>query len=1348
MKKKLFSIIMCVLMVMCFMPTATFADPLVEGDPPAAGEQTADGAQEATPAVDVAGNMTGADFLAKATENVITLTGDVNLTSHATISFDLTINLNGHTLSTTDAVTNQMNMLNVTAGTLTINGSGTVTRADITNPSSYTGQGRTINMSGKSNLTVQNGADIKGYKGINTEYGGHAIYAYTTGTIIIDHSTVQGGDCEKSGVTEKNSSSFNYKYKGEAGNAIEVYGSTLILSNAKITGGKGLSTNGTPAKYFSNGINHAEGGAAIYMYKTSKGSPTAEIKNSIITGGNSDLHNAEDAIQAAGTLNIENSTLKGGSCYNTVENYGIAGSAIYQQDRNNPVNITIKNSSVAGGGDSSGSWIGYGIELNNVQQAKILVENSTISGGQACLIANGKGNAIYIPKINNYSSKETVEHDVSLRNVTLYSHEKADGNGSVIYDSYGPSSVTMSGNIKITSGILKNVNISVPEGETFTVSGTVDTTGGSVAVPEGYLISADRISLPVAQVGDAKYATFQEALSAAKAGQTIKLLDDVTVADDTKGNTLGIITITKDLVIDGDEHKITFAQTTDNSKQASGINIESSAKVTLKDLTLDANKTAKHGINIFGGDVSLESVTIKNFTGYGVVVQGKATATNLVTTDCGWGGVNVDVKSYNNNSELTLKSGKVASVVVEHTVAATTYTSKATITGGTASNGVCLYDGSKAVATLEGARLDITGGTFGADPSAYLTKEYAAVGNTDGTWTVKKVEEGKVEVKEDEKTGTKTVTETTDAGTTTTETKSDGTSTTTTVTNPVENKEAGTTTTTEKKVEVKKDKDQNDVKTTTETTTVENKNENTKTETENKVEVVKSNDGKETKTETKTTIVTDSSNKVVSETSTATVTKADNTSTVTVTTVTPTKEANKTETTAKVTEKDAQGNVTKTEETKATITEENGKTTTTGVTEVKDANGNLTETVKTEEVKTDSVTSTEKTVTKKNEKNEDVVVTTKTVEDKANDVAVKTKVENNTAKVEAKIAENKATAEAGTAASATITVDATAASVDTSKVAAAEVTLPTTTVTALKTAAAATEQSKKVEAVELKTNVATLKIDNTALKTLTENAGEDKALVLTVEKKDTSTQQEGDSATTTEPTSSNVTATFELTAKIGGEDTFKETNSSENGTITINVPYTPSNSRNTIRVYYVNGDTRTEMDADYSDGVLSWGTNHFSTFEVEETERTSYSGGSGGGSVAPDTSKDDKSDDTTPAEEDKAAKVKELAKDLKLKASSSKTKKGNIKVKLTVDADEIKAIEDLGYTVKYKFYRSTKKSASYKAKFETAGKTYTNTSGKKGTRYYYKARVMVYDNEGTLITYTTLKQCRYACRVR
>ena len=43
MKKKLFSIIMCVLMVMCFMPTATFADLQAQGGTPAVESQSAGG---------------------------------------------------------------------------------------------------------------------------------------------------------------------------------------------------------------------------------------------------------------------------------------------------------------------------------------------------------------------------------------------------------------------------------------------------------------------------------------------------------------------------------------------------------------------------------------------------------------------------------------------------------------------------------------------------------------------------------------------------------------------------------------------------------------------------------------------------------------------------------------------------------------------------------------------------------------------------------------------------------------------------------------------------------------------------------------------------------------------------------------------------------------------------------------------------------------------------------------------------------------------------------------------------------------------------------------------------------
>ena len=102
-----------------------------------------------------------------------------------------------------------------------------------------------------------------------------------------------------------------------------------------------------------------------------------------------------------------------------------------------------------------------------------------------------------------------------------------------------------------------------------------------------------------------------------------------------------------------------------------------------------------------------------------------------------------------------------------------------------------------------------------------------------------------------------------------------------------------------------------------------------------------------------------------------------------------------------------------------------------------------------------------------------------------------------------------------------------------------------------------------------------------------------------------------------------------------------------------------------------------------------------------------------------------------------------------MKARSSKTAKGNTKVVLSLsDADKqaLTKLTDLGYTVKYRFYRSTKKSSGYKAMLEGMTGTYTNTYGKSGTRYYYKAQVRVYDEDGTLVAKTALKQCKYACR--
>lgn len=114
------------------------------------------------------------------------------------------------------------------------------------------------------------------------------------------------------------------------------------------------------------------------------------------------------------------------------------------------------------------------------------------------------------------------------------------------------------------------------------------------------------------------------------------------------------------------------------------------------------------------------------------------------------------------------------------------------------------------------------------------------------------------------------------------------------------------------------------------------------------------------------------------------------------------------------------------------------------------------------------------------------------------------------------------------------------------------------------------------------------------------------------------------------------------------------------------------------------------------------------------------------------------------AEADKkiAEQLDTMIKDVNLKVRTSKTAKKNIKAVVSGDITEL---TDAGYTVKYKFYRSTKKASKYVSKGEKTADTYINTAGKKGTKYYYKAKALVYDGD-KLVGQTVLKQCKYGVR--
>ena len=105
------------------------------------------------------------------------------------------------------------------------------------------------------------------------------------------------------------------------------------------------------------------------------------------------------------------------------------------------------------------------------------------------------------------------------------------------------------------------------------------------------------------------------------------------------------------------------------------------------------------------------------------------------------------------------------------------------------------------------------------------------------------------------------------------------------------------------------------------------------------------------------------------------------------------------------------------------------------------------------------------------------------------------------------------------------------------------------------------------------------------------------------------------------------------------------------------------------------------------------------------------------------------------------AEAKAYVQDL---AIAVRTVKSGKKVKVTVNAD-VQTLVDNGYTVTYKFYKSTKKGSGYKNTVNKTTNTYTNTNPVKG-KNYYKVKLVVKNADGAVVATTPLTQCKYGVR--
>ena len=356
---------------------------------------------------------------------------------------------------------------------------------------------------------------------------------------------------------------------------------------------------------------------------------------------------------------------------------------------------------------------------------------------------------------------------------------------------------------------------------------------------------------------------------------------------------------------------------------------------------------------------------------------------------------------------------------------------------------------------------------------------------------------------------------------------------------------------------------------------------------------------------------------------------------------------------------------------------------------------------------TDTTTITKTTVknttteTTKNEQGQDVSKTTASVSKDLGDKLLDQAVSNKSDTIE--ITVKSSDANNGSGAGSTGAADS---------VKATEVELPKATVNAI---------AKDTNAdLVIKTDNGEVVLDNKTLETIAGAAKGDTVTIVVGE----NTQLKETQKPAEKIVGKNGTL-FDLVAKIGE----KHLHQFEGGKAYVILPMPQKLKGKDILVIYIddNGLCKILNHSVVKIGAedyIRFTTTHFSTFAVvdkDEAERL--------------------------IKEQNAAHVKELMQSAKFKVTTTKTSKKSVKVQVAAKSSKslISDIKSLGYTVKYQFYRSTKKDAGYKLLKTSSKNSFISTKGTKGRKYYYKARVLVYDGS-ELIAGSALKQCSYGAR--
>ena len=296
----------------------------------------------------------------------------------------------------------------------------------------------------------------------------------------------------------------------------------------------------------------------------------------------------------------------------------------------------------------------------------------------------------------------------------------------------------------------------------------------------------------VASVGDKRYQTLTEAISAAEAGETILILKDITTDDGYQ--------INKNLSIDTDGHTITVKNGSNINNRAFRIDsgkltvfgggtivavgsgttssngagcygafrVEANGKLEVSDMTLTNARPWGLNVKVLGGEATLTNVTINSSYGGGIEVteanlgtdskKGSATLTDCTFTQTGYFDHCSTTLSVSGGSELIVNSGSYTSdnyALYVFSSGGVITVNDGTFSGAYGDDNVAIvaaidtgtypqYTGGLAISggTFTGgysitspAYMSITGGTYSVNPSAYVADGYKEVRDGD-LWTV------------------------------------------------------------------------------------------------------------------------------------------------------------------------------------------------------------------------------------------------------------------------------------------------------------------------------------------------------------------------------------------------------------------------------------------------------------------------------------------------------------------------------------------------------------------------------------------------------------------------------------